>query len=240
MLSTSSINGPMSPMEIGNEPSTPTWPNSTPVLLTRMGMTLEKPLNLLDQISPINKDTRTINTSLITCPEQRITKRKMNQCPEEREPEKKICLGTHQLTNQLEETYVSGPAKPSNNLAKTSQDLNPYCVSPLTSWIEYPHPNGITSLEENPSTSIKSSLSCTLSNLMMRERATWETLKLCLQSQNPNAKSKLEQSGQPPFADSQNFLFPHKEDEHREYAEHIEGLFATKHVGAHGKVILYN
>jgi hypothetical protein len=36
------------------------------------------------------------------------------------------------------------------------------------------------------------------------------------------------------------FLFPHREDELREYAEYIEGLFAAKQAGAHAKVILYD
>ena len=36
------------------------------------------------------------------------------------------------------------------------------------------------------------------------------------------------------------FLFPHRKEELSEYAEHIEGLFAAKHVNAHSKVILYD
>ena len=36
------------------------------------------------------------------------------------------------------------------------------------------------------------------------------------------------------------FLFPHRREELLEYAEHIEGLFSTKHVSAHSKVILYD
>ena len=36
------------------------------------------------------------------------------------------------------------------------------------------------------------------------------------------------------------FLFPHRREELLEYAEHIEGLFSAKHVGAHSKVILYD
>jgi hypothetical protein len=36
------------------------------------------------------------------------------------------------------------------------------------------------------------------------------------------------------------FLFPHREDELREYAEYVEGLFAAKQTRAHAKVILYD
>jgi hypothetical protein len=36
------------------------------------------------------------------------------------------------------------------------------------------------------------------------------------------------------------FLFPHRREELSDYAEHIEGLFAAKHVNAHSKVILYD
>ena len=42
------------------------------------------------------------------------------------------------------------------------------------------------------------------------------------------------------LAKAVTFLFPHQEEEHREYAEYIESLFAAKHTNAHGKVILYN
>jgi hypothetical protein len=37
-----------------------------------------------------------------------------------------------------------------------------------------------------------------------------------------------------------SFLFPHREEEHREYAEYLEGLFAAKQANAHAKVILYD
>ena len=36
------------------------------------------------------------------------------------------------------------------------------------------------------------------------------------------------------------FLFPHQDDELREYVEYTEGLFAVKCVGAHARVILYD
>ena len=36
------------------------------------------------------------------------------------------------------------------------------------------------------------------------------------------------------------FLFPHRREELLEYSEYIEGLFATKQVGAHSRVILYD
>ena len=36
------------------------------------------------------------------------------------------------------------------------------------------------------------------------------------------------------------FLFPHRQEELLEYAEHIEGLFSAKHASAHSRVILYD
>jgi hypothetical protein len=93
-------------------------------------------------------------------------------------------LGSHQLLNQPEETSVSEHVKLSSISAKTSQEPNPSYVLHTTCQMEYLPPNGTISSEENQLISTRYSPPCTLSNLMMRERATWETLRSYLQWQN--------------------------------------------------------
>ena len=166
-----------------------------------------QPSRLSDPQQPhINDNMSMMMILKNTYPELRMNKRKKSQHQEERELEKKTCHGIHHLPSQPGEKFVSKHIKPFRSSAKTSQKQNLSYELHITSQIEFLHPNGIKSSEESQSTSTRSSPPCTMLNLMMRERAAWETLKLCLQSLNPNVKSKLEQSGQQPFTDYQELL----------------------------------
>jgi len=94
------------------------------------------------------------------------------------------CLGIIPPTHPLKELVSSKPVRPLSNLGKISPVSKLSCKLPITSQKEFPSPSGIAFPEEKLLISTQSSPQCTMYNLMKRERAAWEMLRLCLKSQS--------------------------------------------------------
>ena len=154
-------------------------PKKTPNLLSRLS------------IDPSESEMK-LRTFLTNYPEENLTEMRANSESLDDWSGRMKCLGTTPLLAQLGEPAVSKPVKLCYNSAKTYQESN-HSFELLTIFLkESPLPSGIDYSVENPSTSIKSSLPCTLSNLMKRERDAWDQLKSCLQQPSPSDRSKLE------------------------------------------------
>ena len=202
-----------------------TSPKSTPSLLSRMRTDpqREKPLPLLERLTdpisaPLENGSETrLRTSWIRSLEE--NPREMTMSPEfhGNEQEKTRCLGLAPPSAQREEPAASRLVELSSSSAKTYQELRPSCELPATSLKASLQPNGTEFFEANPSTSIKSSHQCTLSNLMRRERAAWEELKLFSPWQNRSDKSGLDQNGRQPLDECQKRSLSFSPTEGRNY-----------------------
>ena len=193
------------------EHSTPTLPRSTRSLLSRMRVvrTPERRPRLWERLTSSNSSQRRkgsekrLKSSWTKYPEMISKERRLSNESHERGPKRKTCPGMAPLQRPPEEVAASQLAKPCSSSAKTYQELRPSCELPATSLKASLQPNGTEFFEANPSTSIKSSHQCTLSNLMRRERAAWEELKLFSPWQNRSDKSGLDQNGRQPLDECQ-------------------------------------
>ena len=120
------------------------------------------------------------------------------------------CPGSVFQPAQLEGAAALKHVKPCNNLVRTYLESNHSYGLQITSMMEYPPLSGTGYSEVKPSTSIRFSCQCILSNLMKGEKEAWEQLRLCLQWQSQNDKLKLGQSGQRNSGDyqKQSLSFP--------------------------------
>ena len=201
-------NGKEHQIEIRGRHLTRTSTRSTPSLLSRMktDRTPEKRLHLWECLSlPSNNQRRNgsgkrSKNSWSRYPEGNLKERekRLSDGSFEREPKKKTCPGIMSLPAHLEGAVVSKPAGSYSSSAKTCQESSPSCESPTTSRKESPLHNGNEFSKASQSTLTKSSLPCTLSNLMKRERDAWDELRSYLPWQNLNVRSEREASGHQP------------------------------------------
>jgi hypothetical protein len=186
---------------------------------------------------------RKLRNSWIEYPEKNLRMKRLSNESLEREPRKKTCLGTTLPPAHLEEGAASRLARHSSDSVRTYQASRPSYESPIISPRESLLRNGIESSGGNQSISTKSSHPCTLSSWMRRERAAWEELRSFFAVAESKRQVKTGGEWSAAFrrmAKAVAFLFPHRREELSDYAEHIESLFAAKHVNAHSKVILYD
>ena len=196
-------------------PSIHTLQKSTPSLLSRMrtGQLPEEPPTLLERIfSPSHSRTgreseRKLMNSWTRYQGKNLKKMRSSSASLERGPRKRICLGSAQPLTHPEEVAALQPAEPSSNSAKIYQGSSHSCELPTTSPMGSPPHSGTKSFEVNLSTSIRSSLPCTLSKLMKRERVAWEELRLFLPWQSPNDRSRQEEIGRQHIEGCQRQLF---------------------------------
>ena len=187
---------------IKGKPSTHTLQRSTPSLLSRMksGQQPGEP-HLLEQFPPLSHERRGRGSERRSMsfwtryPGKSLKGTKSSSELSERGPRKRICLGIAQTPDHLGEEAASKPAESSSSSAKIYPGSNHFCESLTTSQRESLPLNGIESSEANQLISTKSSLPCTLSRLMKRERDAWEVLRSYLPRQNPNDRSRQGEIG---------------------------------------------
>jgi len=203
MSQTSLTSGLVSQTKLGATLLPPISKKSTPNLLDRIldsQIIVTPKAPLLNQLSSPEPHESTLEkkstTSLNASQEMEIlmTTNLHNQSVERNELKKVKCHGTN-----LEHINVQAapkPVQPSGSLVMISLEPNHSFMLPQDYLMEYHPHNGIESSKGSQLISIRSSSPCTVSNLMMREKVAWESLKLSLQWLRQIDKSRQGLSGQ--------------------------------------------